>query len=99
MFLDKSLYDEQLDEWVRFPADAAIAQSWQRLAEGKTIEHHDITLINHELLEIKIKSKNPGISHEKAHRMAEKEYNYTVEVREYYDRIRKHQKRRKTRTR
>ena len=41
-------YDKTLTgEYERFAPDPAIAQSWQRLAEGKPLPH-DITLINHE---------------------------------------------------
>lgn len=92
LFIDKNLYDEDLAIWVRFDEDPAIAQSWQRLAEGKEILPHDQTLINHELLEMKIKEENPNISHDKAHEMAQSVYNYKKEVREYYGNLNKSKK-------
>jgi SPP1 gp7 family putative phage head morphogenesis protein len=67
-----------------FYADPAIAQSWQRLAEGKEILPHDLTMLNHELLEMEIKKNNPNISHEDAHDQASLVYNYAEEVKEYY---------------
>ena len=92
LFIDKNLYDEDLEIWVRFDEDPAIAQSWQRLAEGKEILLHDKTLINHELLEMKIKKENPNISHDKAHEIAQSVYNYNKEVREYYGNLNKPKK-------
>ena len=80
------------NKYERFSADAAIAQSWQRLAEGKNIEPHDLTLINHELLEIDIKKKNPKLSHREAHDLAEKEYNYSKDSGDYYDKRKEREK-------
>jgi len=53
---------------------------------------YDRTLILHELYEMEIKRKNKGISHEKAHEMATKKYNYTRESKNYYDNLEKHKK-------
>lgn len=92
LFNDKSWLNPFTNKHERFSADAAIAQSWQRLAEGKNIEPHDLTLINHELLEIDIKKKNPQLSHREAHDLAEKEYNYSKDSGDYYDKRKERKK-------
>ena len=51
---------------------------------GKDIKPHDKTLIEHELLEMKIKEENPTMEHWKAHEMAAKAYDYPKEADEYY---------------
>ena len=51
-----------------------MAQSWQRLIDGKNIQKHDITLLNHEKMESNLMKQ--GYSQEKAHSMTEKIYNY-----------------------
>lgn len=84
LFNDSSLFDKLTGKYERFDADAAIAQSWQRLAEGKEIEPHDLILIKHELLEMDLKKNNPQLSHREAHDLAEEEYNYAKESNEYY---------------
>lgn len=73
-----------------FDSDCAIAQSWQRLMNGKDVKTHDKTLIEHELLEMRIKKENPEIEHWKAHEMATKKYNYQREAAEYYGSLEKH---------
>lgn len=73
-----------------FEPDCAIAQSWQRLMNGKDVKTHDKTLIEHELLEMKIKKENPEIEHWKAHEIATKKYNYQREAAEYYGSLKKH---------
>ncbi len=92
LFEDNSLIDPDTGERRQFDPDCAIAQSWQRLMIGKDIQPHDKTLIEHELLEMKIKEENPGINHEKAHEMATEKYNYPKEVLEYYGSLEKHKK-------
>ena len=92
LFENKSWYNPEAKEYERFKPDCAIAQSWQRLMNGKDIKKHDRTLIEHELLEMKIKEENPGIDHLEAHRLASVKYNYPKEVREYYGNIEKHNK-------
>lgn len=69
--------------------DAAIAQSWQRLIDGKDIKKHDLILLDHEFYELTIKKMYPNISHEKAHHMTEKMYNYSKESRAYYGSLEK----------
>lgn len=75
-----------------FDPDCTIAQSWQRLMIGKDIKPHDKTLIEHELLEMEIKRKNPEMEHWKAHELASQKYNYQKEAEEYYGNLEKHKK-------
>ena len=90
LFEDDSLIDPDTGESRQFDPDCAIAQSWQRLMYGKDIKPHDKTLIEHELLEMKIKQENPGIDHVKAHELASEKYNYPKEALEYYGNLKKH---------
>ena len=92
LFEDDSLIDPDTGESRQFDPDCAIAQSWQRLMNGKDIKPHDKTLIEHELLEMKIKQENPDIDHVKAHEMASEKYNYPKEALEYYGNLKKHKK-------
>ena len=92
LFEDDSLIDQDTGESRQFDPDCAIAQSWQRLMNGKDIKLHDKTLIEHELLEMKIKQENPGIDHVKAHELASEKYNYPKEALEYYGNLKKHKK-------
>lgn len=92
LFEDNSLIDPDTGESRQFDPDCAIAQSWQRLMNGKDIKLHDKTLIEHELLEMKIKQENPGIDHVKAHELASEKYNYPKEALEYYGNLKKHKK-------
>ena len=92
LFEDDSLIDPDTGESRKFDQDCAIAQSWQRLMNGKDIKLHDKTLIEHELLEMKIKQENPGIDHVKAHELASEKYNYSKEALEYYGNLKKHKK-------
>ena len=77
----------------RFYPNYAMAQSWQRLIEGKNIQKHDITLLHHEKMESDLMKK--GLSQLEAHRISEKKYNYAKESREYYAEINKHSDRTK----
>lgn len=92
LFEDESLFDPDLKTYRRFDPDCAIAQSWQRLMIGKDIKPHDRTLIEHELLEMKIKRENPDMEHWKAHELATEKYDYSKEVLEYYGNLEKHKK-------
>ena len=91
LFEDNSLYNHKTGKWIRFYPDCAIAQSWQRLILGKDIKPHDRTLIEHELLEMDIKVKNPGISHQTAHDLAAEQYDYGKEAAEYYGNLKRNQ--------
>ena len=95
LFEDNSLYDPDSDTWRRFDPDCAIAQSWQRFMVGKDIKPHDRTMIEHELLEMRIKKDNPSITHYEAHEMATEKYDYRKEAAEYYGNLEKHKKDRK----
>ena len=90
LFEDDSLIDQDTGESRQFDPDCAIAQSWKRLMTGKDIKPHDKTLIEHELLEMKIKQENPSIDHVKAHELASEKYNYPKEALEYYGNLKKH---------
>ena len=70
----------------RFFPDFAMAESWKRLISGK-IEPHDITLIEHELEEMKLVKM--GKTQSEAHKLASKLYNYDKGVAEFYDKIKK----------
>lgn len=93
LFYDKSWYNDLTGEYERFAPDPAIAQSWQRLAEGKPLPH-DITLINHERYEMRLKKETPGISHSDAHSQATMKYNYQDEADIYYATLRESKKNR-----
>jgi len=61
------------------------------MSENMIIEPHDIVLIEHELYEMSLISE--GLSQDDAHLIAAKSYDYAKESREYYVKIRKHNKR------
>ncbi|MBQ7315145.1 MAG: hypothetical protein IJW83_03975 [Clostridia bacterium] len=65
----------------RLYEDYDMAQSWQRLSDGKNIQKHDITLIEHELYEMQLKKQ--GLSHKEAHDRANIKYNYKKELIEW----------------
>lgn len=69
-----------------------MAQSWQRLIEGKNIQPHDLTLLNHEKMERELMAQ--GYSQNEAHDITSRVYNYGDESREYYANINKHSKNR-----
>lgn len=70
-----------------FAPSYEMAQSWQRLIDGKNIQSHDITLIKHEIMEKDLISK--GMTQDEAHRETSKIYNYKKESEEYYGSIEK----------
>lgn len=71
------------DGYRRFDCSFEIAQSWQRLSDiNMQIESHDITLIKHELLEIRL--VQDGFSQRAAHEIASLQFNYTEESFLYY---------------
>lgn len=78
----------QLDDgYRRFDPSFDIASSWQRLMQNK-IEAHDMTLLNHEIMEISLIES--GMEQRIAHNYAENQFNYGKESNEYYDRLKKH---------
>lgn len=72
----------------RFEPSYEMAESWQRLIDGKNIQRHDITLLEHELMENGLMEQ--GYSQEKAHIMATIKHNYAREAAEHYGRVKKH---------
>jgi hypothetical protein len=74
LFMTK--HDLGSDKLEYFEENYEIAQSWQRLIEGKAIEPHDIILLEHELLEREYMLQ--GFSQDVAHRKAEEKYNYAI---------------------
>lgn len=86
VFLEKHDLGGSLPEY--FYPNYEMAQSWQRLIDGKDIQPHDITLIRHELMESGLMEL--GYSQEDAHRETESLYNYAKESGEYYAKTDKH---------
>ena len=79
LFVDEH---DLIDDTRRFDASYESSQSWQRLVDGKNIQTHDLTLLNHEIMESKLVSD--GLSQDEAHTITSKVYNYRKEVDEYY---------------
>ena len=86
LFLDE--HDLGREVPARFDSGFEIAQSWQRLIEGKNIQPHDITLLHHEELEMRL--MNEGMTQAQAHTIASKQFDYPTEVREFYGKSQKH---------
>ncbi len=74
----------------RFYADYKMAQTWQRLIDGKNIQEHDMTLLKHEEMERNLMQQ--GYSQEEAHNITSETYNYAREAIKYYAEIEKHKK-------
>ena len=62
----------------RFDPDYDMAQSWSRLFDGNNIQDHDITLLNHELMESKLMAK--GKDYDTAHKITQEKYDYLGEL-------------------
>jgi len=73
----------------RFAPDFMMAQSWQRLIDGKP-EKHDLTLIKHEIMEKSLIAD--GLSQHDAHIITSKKYDYATEAKEFYAKIKKYKK-------
>lgn len=83
IFIDKhELGDGKFEQ---FAPIYEMAESWQRLIDGKNIQSHDLTLLKHEIME-KGLMKN-GYSQDEAHTITSQKYNYAKEAYEYYDKI------------
>lgn len=67
-----------------FDPDYDMAQSFQRILEGKDIKPHDITLLRHERLEYLLMKKY-NMVYEDAHSIAERKYNYSKGLKEFLD--------------
>lgn len=72
----------------RFAACYEMAESWQRLIDGKNIQKHDLTLLRHEMMERALMID--GVSQHEAHIRTSRVYNYTLEAQEYYDSVKKY---------
>ncbi|MDE5588716.1 MAG: phage head morphogenesis protein, partial [Acetatifactor sp.] len=73
-----------------FDPSYEMAQSWQRLIDGRNIQEHDLTLLKHEMLEHELMSK--GLAQNEAHDIVSRIYNYKEESDRYYAKINKHKK-------
>ena len=62
------------DGYKRFDLSYHIAQSWQRLIDGKKIKEQDIIMLKHELIEMELVKS--GMTQNQAHINATKIYNY-----------------------
>ncbi len=69
----------------KFYPNYEMAQSWQRLIDGKNIQPHDLTMIRHELLEMEYVKQ--GMTQADAHMQASEKYNYSKESEGYYDNL------------
>ncbi len=67
----------------KFDPDYDMAESWQRLREGKNIQEHDRILLLHELYEANMMGEGTDIPYEPCHEAAEKIYNYSVALKKY----------------
>lgn len=66
----------------RFDASFEMAQSWQRLIDGKDIQPHDITLLQHEIMEKEL--MDAGYTQDAAHTLTSHKFNYAEEAYKYY---------------
>lgn len=85
-YIFNDVHELEYNGTARFFPDFAMAESWQRLINGN-IEPHDITLLKHELEEIKFVKM--GKTQNEAHKLASKKYNYDKGVEEFYGKIKK----------
>ena len=90
IFLD--VHDLGDGEIAKFDPSYEMAESWQRLIDGKNIQPHDLTLLHHEIMENELMDQ--GYTQDEAHRITSRRYNYTQEAHEYHDKIRKHKSKR-----
>ena len=67
----------------RFDSSYQMAESWQRLIEGKNIQPHDLTLLRHEMMERSLVAS--GMTQNEAHTITSMTYNYGKEAHEFYD--------------
>lgn len=91
--IKKHLFIEEhnlIDGKKQFDPDFMIAQSWQRLWDGKHIQIHDLTLLKHEEMERKL--MRSGLDQDSAHIATSKIYNYTKEAKLFYGTLEKHRK-------
>ena len=68
---EHELYDGEI---TRFYPSYHMAQSWQRLIDGRNVQQRDLVLLNHEFLESVLESE--GLNAQAAHERTQKIYNY-----------------------
>lgn len=88
-FLFYEKHDLGGDEPQLFEPDFMMAESWQRLVDGRP-EPHDLTLLRHEIMEKELMAG--GMSQEEAHIQTSAKFNYDKEARAYHAEIEKHKK-------
>ena len=71
IFMEKHGLGDRTDY---FDPDYKMAESWQRLIDGKDIKPHDLTLLKHEQMERELMKQ--GYSQAEAHKITSKTYNY-----------------------
>lgn len=91
-FIFMQKHDLEDGKFDYFAPSFEMAESWQRLIDGKNIQPHDITLLHHEMMERQLMAN--GFSQSQAHEITSSKYNYQQGVNEYYAEIDKHKKRR-----
>lgn len=62
----------------RFDPSYEMAQSWQRLIDGRNIKEQDMVLLNHELMELRLVKE--GVPFEQAHLQASKAFDFAKYV-------------------
>lgn len=70
------------DGYHRFYPNFEMAQSFQRLLEGKDIQEHDLLMLKHEHLEFAI-MKKLGYNYNRAHALTDTRYNYALAERNW----------------
>jgi hypothetical protein len=73
---------------VKFDTDYDIAESVQRLRDGKNIQEHDLILVYHEAMEYDLMN-NDGLGYEEAHEMANVAFNYQKALEQWLDELEK----------
>ncbi len=73
----------------RFDESYEMAQSWQRLIDGKNIQPHDLTMLEHEKMEQRLMGE--GKAQAEAHIETSRLYNYAKEAAEFYDKTQQNQ--------
>ncbi len=74
-------YDLGQNEPSAFDPSYDMAESWQRLINGKAIREMDIIMLKHELMEYRLMNEQ-GLDYRTAHNIAEEKYNYTKFIKE-----------------
>lgn len=87
-FIFMDVHDLGEGKIARFDPSYEMAESWQRLINGKDIQPHDLTLLRHEIMENELMDQ--GYSQDEAHRITSAKYNYAKEAYKYYGEIGKH---------